>query len=88
MSIRTVTEDGIKAKIEGQDFYIKGTLTVCIITMRNGFKFVGTSACVDPANFNQTIGKDLAFKDAFRQIWSHEGYLLREQIGGGTVEQG
>ena len=80
MSARTVTEDGIKAKILDTRFLHDGTLTICIIEVVNGFKFVGTSACVDPAKYDVAIGQDLAQKDAFRQIWSHEGYLLAEAM--------
>lgn len=74
-----ITKDGIDAKIATTDFFVRETLTVCIIEMVNGFKFVGTSACVTPANFDKDIGERIAFDNAFRQIWSHEGYLLAER---------
>ena len=55
-------------------------LTFCIITVQNGFTFVGKSACADPMNFNAEIGRRLAYEDAYRQVMSHEGYLLKENI--------
>lgn len=51
-----------------------GTLTICVLTLKNGILITGTSACLDAANFDAQIGKDLARKDAVRQIWQLEGY--------------
>jgi|SRR6478609_6734571 len=34
-------------------------LTICIITMQNGFTVVGLSACASPENFNETYGQEL-----------------------------
>lgn len=56
------------------------TLTVCILTLQNGFNVVGTSACVDPANYDQALGESIARKKAAEQIWQLEGYLLRQRL--------
>ena len=50
--------------------------------MRNGFVFVGKSAAASPENHDTKIGEYYAYDDAFRQIWTHEGYLLREKLAG------
>jgi hypothetical protein len=55
------------------------TTTVCQITLKNGYTLVGTSACVDPANFNQAIGEKIAYDNAFEKLWDLEGYLLKER---------
>lgn len=75
-----VTKELIDSKIKESRHFLDGTLTVCVIEMRNGFKFVGTSACVDPANFNEEVGVRIAYDNAYRQIWSHEGYCLADLI--------
>lgn len=76
-----VTEEGIKARIEAEQYFILpgSTVTICSLRMENGFWVRGESACVDPANFNQKIGEELAYKDAFRRVWELEGYLLAER---------
>lgn len=79
-----VVYDNIKAKIVAEN-YIQNMpfaplLTICVLTMRNGFTVVGTSACASPENFNAEFGRELAWKDAIRQLWGLEGYLLRERI--------
>lgn len=55
-------------------------LTICVITMENGFTFVGTSACAAPENFNAELGHKFAREDAVRKAWAFEGYLLREKL--------
>lgn len=74
-----VTKELINGNIVGATYTPHGTLTICTIEMKNGFKFVGTAACVDPENFDAAIGQRVAYDDAFRQIWSHEGYVLANQ---------
>lgn len=78
-----ITPDSIKGRIADVTYHNppqESTTTFCTIKMQNGFEFVGRSACVDPANYNKEIGEKVAYDDAFRQIWSHEGYLLKEAL--------
>ena len=77
-----VTLEGIKAKIKGETYMVlpDGRTTLCILEMENGYTIKGLAACVDPAEFDETIGRKIAFDDAIRQIWPLEGYLLAEQI--------
>lgn len=56
------------------------TLTVCALTLRNGFVVVGESAAASPENFNQEIGRKIARDNARNKIWALEGYLLRERL--------
>ena len=77
-----VTKEQIEAKIADVYYFQgpqEGTTTYCVIKMQNGFTFTGTSACVNPANFNREIGQKCAYEKAFDQIWSYEGYLLAEK---------
>lgn len=55
-------------------------VTICIIILENGFKVEGTSACVDPSRYNEEIGQEEAYKNAFEKIWEKEGYLLKQQL--------
>ncbi len=55
-------------------------LTLCILTLRNGFTIVGKSACVSPENFNAELGRKIAREDAVNQIWPLEGYRLRSEL--------
>lgn len=88
---QTVTLEQIEAKIVRED-YIQdsngGTLTICVLTLANGFDVVGTSGCADPARFDAELGRKYAREDAIKKIWPLEGYLLRERMWqAGEVEQ-
>lgn len=55
-------------------------LTICVITLKNGFTLVGKSACASPANYDAELGHKIARDDARKQIWALEGYLLRSKL--------
>lgn len=46
----------------------------------NGFTITGRGACVDPANFDIKIGRDVALEDAKNQLWQLEGYRLQWKL--------
>ena len=58
----------------------KTQLTVCCLTLRNGFTVTGESACASPENFNKEIGEKIAFEKARNKIWALEGYLLKQNL--------
>jgi hypothetical protein len=75
-----VTEESIKAKIANVKYFFHGTTTICIITMQNNFRFIGSSTPASANNYDSKVGERYAYDNAFRQIWTHEGYLLRETL--------
>ena len=82
-----LTPDLIDAAIVGEDYHVyPGTmLTVCCLTLRNGFTVTGESACASPENFNAEIGQKIARGNARDKIWALEGYLLKEKLFKGEV---
>lgn len=76
-----LTPEMIDAKIKAKDFHVfEGRLTVCCLTLHNGFLLTGESSCVSKENFNQEIGEKIAFENARDKIWMLEGYLLKEKL--------
>lgn len=63
------------------------TMTVCALTLRNGFVVIGESAAASPENFNEEIGVEIARKNAREKIWQLEGYLLRQGLYLGQNDQ-
>ena len=57
-----------------------GKCLVCELTLRNGFTVRGEASVVDPANYDEEIGKPIARAKALDQIWLVEGYLLQETL--------
>ena len=55
-------------------------LTFCVLVLKNGFTVTGESACASPENFNEEIGKKIAYENARDKIWQLEGYLLKEKL--------
>lgn len=76
-----LTLEDIKAKVAFVKFTRIGLKTsICLITTINGFEIVGTSSCVDVANFDLVVGENLAYDDAINKLWEVEGYLLQEKL--------
>lgn len=76
-----VTLTHIESVIANTTYHnLTGTLTVCVLTLANGFTVTGESACASPENYNQQIGEDLARKDAINKVWTLEAYLLKQQL--------
>lgn len=77
-----LTPDHIDAQITSEAYHVfpGTTLTVCALTLRNGFHVVGESAAASPANFDEAIGRKIARDNARQKIWSLEGYLLRSKL--------
>lgn len=80
--MNTVTEQGIRSRIVDEKYFvIEGTtVTICHLTLENGFSVRGESACVDPLNFDKKKGEMYAFDAAFDKLWQLEGYLLCERL--------
>jgi len=56
------------------------TMTVCAMTLRNGYIVTGESAAASPENFDEAIGRKIARENARNKIWQLEGYLLRQRL--------
>ena len=85
----------MEAKIAGENYFTVGealgalgqpftpqhsVMTICVLTMVNGYMMVGKSAPADAGNFNAELGRKFAREDAIRQLWPLEGYALRETL--------
>ena len=72
----------IDAQILAEQFHVfpGTTLTVCALTLRNGFHVTGEAAAASPENFDAEIGRKIARENARQKIWALEGYLLRSKL--------
>lgn len=80
---RTVTKEQIEGLIVNQEIIrpaYESTMTICVLTLANGFAVTGISACAHGKNFDAALGEKIAYDNAFRQVWQLEGYLLREVL--------
>ena len=72
----------INDTIVGEYYHIvpNTTLTLCVLTLTNGFTVTGESAAVSIENFDKEIGRKVARENAREKIWVLEGYLLKETL--------
>jgi hypothetical protein len=77
-----LTPAAIDAEIAGEQYWCPTytTMTVCALTLRNGFVVIGESAAASSENFDEAIGRRIARENARNKIWALEGYLLREKL--------
>lgn len=79
-----LTPEYITSCIKYTEYWVvpNTTTTVCAMVLQNNFTLIGKSAAASMSNFNEDIGRKIAYDDAREQIWVLEGYLLREKLFG------
>ena len=81
-----LTPDLIESKIVKEEYHLlTEVLTVCVLTLENGFTVTGESACASHANYNKEIGDRIARDNAKEKIWVLEGYLLKQKLFEGLI---
>lgn len=78
--IYSVTQKQVDESIVAEQFFKLGNkTTVCLLILNTGFEVIGSSAPVDPENFDFSIGKGLAREKALDQVWGHLGSIVQWQ---------
>lgn len=54
-------------------------VTYVSVRMKNGFTLRESTTCVDPANYDEEIGKQICLKKIEDKVWFLLGYALQEQ---------
>ncbi|MEM1077446.1 MAG: Gp49 family protein [Pseudomonadota bacterium] len=77
-----VTNAMVDAEVVSELYHVfpGSCLTVCCLTLTNGYTVTGESACASPENFDAEIGRRIAFSNAREKIWGLLGFRLRDQI--------
>ncbi|MCP4055132.1 MAG: hypothetical protein GY739_19245 [Mesoflavibacter sp.] len=80
MEIKKLTEMDLESHIDSTktEFIHRETLTICILTLHNGFKVVGKSACMNMEDYNKDVGEAMALGDATNNIWEPLGFHLKQ----------
>lgn len=74
-----LTIEAIHALVDSEDYLTHSTLTVCVLSLKNGALVTGESNVIDPANFDEAIGREMSRKDAISKIWQLEGYAMKRE---------
>lgn len=77
-----VTPDDVQAEIVGETYTVlpSGRVTVCELTLKNGFTVRGESAVVHIENFNADIGRRVSRENAAKEVWQLLGFRLRDKL--------
>lgn len=67
---------------QGYSLKLGEKTTVVLDTTITGFDTTGTSACVNPNNYDHAIGEGIARRDIKNKIWGHLGFVLQWAING------
>lgn len=86
MKAPKITEEDVDSVIVGSQYWIPAgtTLTICMLTLANGFTVTGESACASPENFDVEVGRTYAYRAAKTKIYALMAYELRTKL----TEQG
>lgn len=77
-----LTQKLIDECVKDKQFYVfpNTQLTVCCLTLSNGFTVIGESSCISPENFDSELGQKIAYSNAKDKIWMLEGYLTKQML--------
>lgn len=81
--VKGLTPSHIDATIVNEVIYVfpGSTVTVCMLTLRNGAKVLGHNyGSIDPSQQDWAVGRGQARAMAVEKVWELEGYLLRQNL--------
>lgn len=70
----SIQKEELEALINNIDYTHTGKMSICRLTLKNGFEIIGTSGVLDRKRFNAEIGEKYSYENAFNKLWELEGY--------------
>lgn len=86
MNKNTVTVEEVKKNME--DVIVRTVeefgkpVTYVTVRMQNGFTLRESTTCVDPANYDEEIGKKICLEKIEDKVWFLLGYALQDKLFG------
>lgn len=83
MTQNTVTQEQIDALLVDSEIDVSTRLDkVTVVSVRLPHGFVVTEACgaVDPANYDEEIGREICLGRIKNKLWELEGYALSKRL--------
>ena len=64
--------ENIQSLIDKEEFFFIGKkTTVCLLTLKNGFELVASSACIKEESFNEDVGKIISRELALQKLYEY-----------------
>lgn len=81
MSIQKITPEMVERSIKDIEFIERANkLTICIITLDNGFIVTGESGVIRPELHDTILGQKYAKEKALDKVWFYLGVCLQQDI--------
>jgi hypothetical protein len=83
MSDITITQSDVKNILDASIINVKTVYDKCTVVsvqLPNGFIIIESSACVDPENYDEELGKSICMERVMNKIWELEGYKLQSEV--------
>ena len=83
MKKNTLTKEYVDKIVHSSKFTYStqfGKETVVTMQLPNGFVLTESSACVDPANYDEKLGYEICIRKLTERVWELEGYLLQNEL--------
>lgn len=83
-----LTLDDINRMVTSAEYhrFAETTTTVCCLKLGFGFTAIGSSACIDPNEFDAAIGRKLAYDDAIGKVWQIAGAVTAWRYNRGELK--
>jgi hypothetical protein len=79
----SISQEMVNNFIKDVDVQTLGEKTTLVrVTLINGFELVEASSCVDPANYDENLGKKCCMEKIKDKIWYLLGFLLQTAVNG------
>lgn len=75
MAMPKITTEYLETLIAATIYTRQGRkTTICVLILRSKFEIVGSSACLNPEDFDEELGRKYAYEDAMKKLWDYEAY--------------
>lgn len=90
MSKITVTEQEVKDNMKDvvcrTEVEFGKPVTYVTVRMKNGFTLRESTACVDPANYDENVGRQICLEKIEDKVWMLLGYALQDKLANEKTE--
>ena len=87
MTQNTITQEQINTLLADSEIEVStrfGKVTVVSVRLPHGFVLTEACGAVDPANYDEKIGRDICLGRIKNKLWELEGYALSKQLNLGS----
>lgn len=90
MSKITVTEQEVKDNMKDvvcrTEVEFGKPVTYVTVRMKNGFTLRESTTCVDPANYDENVGRQICLEKIEDKVWMLLGYALQDKLANEKTE--